>query len=109
MGLKAGRDRDNKMVRAGFSRWEISAPSNCAKKANCKITRCACVFILGFKGLGSGWQLGQSQAKVGKQKGSWEGPEHSLIPGKGDRDFKTKHYSSVRRKLIVLWRVSYAK
>jgi len=43
------RDGDNKWVRACFSRWEISAPSNWSKKSSSRGTNYA-FFIHRFKG-----------------------------------------------------------
>jgi hypothetical protein len=58
-------DGDNKLARACFSRWEISAPSNCAKKARKQVVKeqtvcvcvcvCVCVLSVDSSEKGVGW------------------------------------------------------
>ena len=47
--------RDNKLIRARFSRQEIAMASNFAKKANCKGTNCVCLSSAVSGELGEGW------------------------------------------------------
>jgi hypothetical protein len=52
------KEGDHKLVRTHFFRQEISAPSNCTKKASYKGTNCVCLLSVDSGKLGKGWELG---------------------------------------------------
>lgn len=90
MSLGKARNRDNKLVKEGLFR-SIWAQEFCHRSQALNWQLYMCLLSKDSRVSRVSWSQKVTSRILGQEehKGSWEGPEHGLNPGKDESDFKT--------------------